>query len=510
MIQFDKTSEFENRLRQSGYQQLEPFFVLREGVIQDERNGGVVRLDKSRLEKIAAIQNQRIAETGDATPIIIGHTKKGKKESEQPELTGWATRFDVVPFHQTGTYGLRAVPWSRPEKIENYEKYPRRSAELWTDPDLLDPISLLGPNTPRLDLGLHRLQRSTDNTLGEYRPRTPIYLEMDTMPPPIADTDAAATGSQPAGGEGGKSSACAEVFNSPEWKQMQQQIGEFAEIASIIKPMLQDATAQGAGEGANGPGAMPPGGPPGAMPPPGGGGGAMPPPPGGGGMPPAQMGGHPALPNHQPTPPHQFNYGAGGSPAGGMNTQMPHQMSRGTAPQHPGYDPRDQELAQLRQQVAVMERQQAAMQLSIIEQSVNTVLDDLEDKIAIDRPRDFARLVQMSRADQEVEVQFMLQTRKPIEVALPPEAVPIHMQALGTPQGAARGPMGPVQMTMGQAHDALGMPPDPTLAAAAGKPTSRYDQLQEIVRNRGKLGNMAAYEYFMSQQAGNNGTAVRS
>src|SRR5262245_39092611 len=154
-FQLDRLSHAEDRLRQEGFRQLEPFFVLREGEIKDERTGGIVKLTRGRLQQIAAIQNNRIAETGDFTPIIIGHTKKNKKEVDQPRLTGWASRYEVIPFMETGTWGLRAVPWSRPENVENFSNYPRRSAELWTNPDLIDPISLLGANTPRLDLGLH-------------------------------------------------------------------------------------------------------------------------------------------------------------------------------------------------------------------------------------------------------------------------------------------------------------------------------------------------------------------
>jgi hypothetical protein len=508
---FDRTAVFETRLRQSGYQQLEPFFVLREGYIQDNRTGGMLKLDKKRLEQIAAIQNQRIHDTGDATPIIIGHTKRNKKENEQPELTGWATRFNVVPFLDGKTYGLQAVPWSRPEKIENFEKYPRRSAELWTDPDLLDPISILGANTPRLDLGLHRLQR--DGIEDEvYVPRhnhtgTPLYLEMN-----MADDNDTDSGSKPAdkGGEsggtngGGRSSALSELLNSPEWKQVQQQLAEFSEIAQVIGPMLQEMQA-----GQGGPGAPPPG--PGAVPPPGPGGpGAMPPGP----APevPAQMAGHP-FPNpsmghpmstpapmpHQPAPPQpaHMNMGGGGTPGGYNNTNMPHQMQR-------GYDPRDQELSQLRHQVAVM-------QLSMIESTVNGVLDDLEDKIVIDRPRDFARLVQMSKADMDAEVAYWIQTRKPVEQPVPTEAVPIQFQAGGNQPGAARGAMAPVQLSLQQAHDMMSMQPDP--AAVPNNPAaSAYDRLVDIVRGRGKGESpMVAYERVMGKlrEEQNGTTRVR-
>ncbi len=501
-IQLDRLSEQEGRLRKYGYQQLEPFFVLREGQIKDERTGGVLTLDRARLQKIAVIQNNRIAQTGDFTPIIIGHTKKGKKENEQPELTGYASRYEVVPFYDTGSYGLRAVPWSKPHNIENFERFPRRSAELWTNPDLIDPISLLGANTPRLDLGLHRLQRDVEEV--EYyipshgRTDIPIYLEMSMADQPASSSDKPAdppkggNGDNGSGGGGnGGGGPLAAVFNSPEWKQMQQTISEMQEIVDVIKPMIQEAMGGGMG---GQPGAVPPPGPapvPGGTPP--AGPGAVPPgppQPEPGGL--QQMSGHPTPPPRGMAPT-QLNAGC---PPGYGNSNMPAMMSRDGGQQ---YDPRDMKIAQLEQMLQTQNQQIAAMQLSMIESTVNGVLDDLEKKVTVDRTKDFGRLVQLSRADLDAEVQFMLATRKPVEQPTLPEAVQLQMQALGNQPGAMRVPMGPVQLTLAQAHDAMQTLPDPAMVAAAAGPASTYERLQDIVRNRGKLGNMEAYEQVMGR-----------
>lgn len=230
--------------------------------------------------------------------------------------------------------------------------------------------------------------------------------------------------------------------------------------------------------------------------------------------------GHPMQPPmgqhmHQTAPPpvhppqHHLNMGGGGVAPGGTNVQIPHQMDR-TGGQ---FSSVEQELAYLRQLANAQQQQLAAMQLSMIETTVNGVLDDLEEKVTIDRPRDFNRLVRLSRADMDAEVAFMLQTRKPVEQPTPPEGVPLQFQAAGGQPGATRGPMGPIQMSLSQAHDMLQMPPDPTMAGPAPAPQSNYDKLMDVVRNRNRGESaMDAYHRVMGKtngQAGANGTAVR-
>jgi len=492
-------SAFENRLRQGGYTQLEPFFVLREGTIQDERTGGQVHLDRKRLQAIADTQNNRIATTGDATPIIIGHTKRNKFESEQPKLTGWATRFEVAPFFNTGKYGVRAIPWSKPENINKFDEYPRRSAELWTDPDLIDPISLLGANTPRLDLGPHRLQLEETR---EYLPRQPLILEM-TMPEDVTAGSSASPATPDAKNDSG-------FANSPEWQQTQQQLSQLMDMMNTLKPLLDELKAGGVGDapGLDAPGGAPP--MPGSAPP-------------GGGPGLDAPGGAPPMP---PTgQPQQMS----ACPPGSSNAAMPHMLSRqqqqqyeqtlqfayGGQPMLPtqygytqpqlqqqqpiqlqqGVDPRDRQIAAMGQQIA-------ALQLARMEDSVNGLLDDLETKIVIDRARDKDKLIRLSKAELDSEIQFMLATRKQIEEPVPTFGVPLQMQADGTTGPRTAGPM---QMSLQDVSAGYAMGADPRVAKIAG-PQSHYDKLQEIVRNRGKLDPMDAYAAAMGPAPGANGT----
>lgn len=222
------------------------------------------------------------------------------------------------------------------------------------------------------------------------------------------------------------------------------------------------------------------------------------------------------LPPVPPGSPQQMSMGNGScTPPGSGNNQIPTQMQRAPVQQvsqNHQYDLRDQQIAMLQNQLAAQQQQMAAMQLSMIEKDVNVLLDDLQGKILIDRPRDFAKLVQLSREEQSAEVQFMLQTRRPIEAPVPVEAVPIHMQALGNQPGAVRQAMPPMQLSLQQAHDMLGTPADPAFAATGGgrQPQSRYDQLVEVIRGRGNKSALDAYEEVMrNMQTPNNGVPVR-
>jgi len=488
---------FDRRLRSNGYEPLKPFFVLKEAKIQDERTGGTVTLDKTRLQKIADIQNERVVTTGDATPIIIGHTRKNLLEKDQPPVTGLATRFEVVKFGKV--WGLQATPWAMPQDKVNFEKFPRRSCELWTDPDLIDPISLLGANTPRLDLGLHQLSRDQQLALSlGYTPRTPLTLEMSAMADDKdnGDSDTPATP---------KNVDAAEGTQTSEFAQMKAQLQQMMQQMSLLQPLLAELQADPSmGGGAPPPGAGPGGPPPGAGP---------------GGPPPAPI-------------------QAMGTPPGGGNTMIPQQFGQQGGPmqfQHVGYGnngeplfrqvPAPQQPLQFSQpqqalftpptpmqtppvnsqsEVEQLRTQVATLQLARMGDEVNMILNDLDTKIVIDRQKDYNDLIKLEKPQRDQAIQFMLATRKPKEAPLPPEALPLQFQA-GPPQAQAATANTPIQLS--GLGDSMYMPPDPNLGRPApGTPrtVSTHDALMEIVRNRGKLSNTEAFEQAMN--AARNGS----
>lgn len=149
------------------------------------------------------------------------------------------------------------------------------------------------------------------------------------------------------------------------------------------------------------------------------------------------------------------------------------------------------------------------MQLERMRDSVNSVLDGLERKIVIDRARDAEKLIRLSKAEFDNEVQFMLATRKPVEEPVPSMNVPLQFQANGT-TGPHVAPGGPMQLAFDQAASGYAMGADPRMAVAQSKPTNMHDALVEIVRNRGKDTPMEAFEKVMGKiDPATNGTLTK-
>ena len=139
-------------------------FVLDPHTLRDKGGKTLVNVDESMLAKIAANQNKRIAETGDATPLVIGHTRDGEREGEAPELVGYATDWKLQKFYKTGKRALSCTFHIFKKAADRVRKFPRRSVELWLDSLTIDPISLLGATTPERDLGLLRLSKQSSGS----------------------------------------------------------------------------------------------------------------------------------------------------------------------------------------------------------------------------------------------------------------------------------------------------------------------------------------------------------
>lgn len=139
-------------------------FVLDPHTLRDKSGKTLVNVDEQMLAKIAQNQNKRIAETGDATPLVIGHTRDGERENEAPELVGYATDWKLQKFYKTGKRALACTFHIFQKAADKVRKFPRRSVELWLDSLTIDPISLLGATTPERDLGLLRLSKQSSGS----------------------------------------------------------------------------------------------------------------------------------------------------------------------------------------------------------------------------------------------------------------------------------------------------------------------------------------------------------
>lgn len=157
----------------------------------------------------------------------------------------------------------------------------------------------------------------------------------------------------------------------------------------------------------------------------------------------------------------------------------------------PGYDPRDNEIHELRTGLATIKLQMMTSQ-------VDAILDKLSSQIVIDKPRDTAKLIRMSQHERDNEIQFMLATRRQIDPPVPPVGVPIEGHFV-LPHEQGRGGAKQMSMSDAAAQVQLGMAGDPTLGKKAPGPANVYDQLMDVVRNRGRGESpLDAYETAMA------------
>lgn len=126
------------------------FIVHKRVPIFMEHEADGEKVDRSRLEQLAAVNNRRVQE--DATPgsLIIGHTP-GRKEEDLVNV-GYHKNYEVAEFGPRNKLGLLADFYFKPEQYAKAQGFPHRSIELWGD-GVIDTVSILA-RTPKLDLGL--------------------------------------------------------------------------------------------------------------------------------------------------------------------------------------------------------------------------------------------------------------------------------------------------------------------------------------------------------------------
>lgn len=128
--------------------------------IFDEHTGDDgVKYDARLLGRIAKNNNERIEDTGDYVPIVSHHTPEDKDPSKQPEILGFAGPFRLGKIgSKRPRYAILATFKVFKDALPEFLKRPRRSVEIWPEssPDrrYIDPIAVLGAETPRRDLGL--------------------------------------------------------------------------------------------------------------------------------------------------------------------------------------------------------------------------------------------------------------------------------------------------------------------------------------------------------------------
>ena len=120
--------------------------------VLDQHTCGDDVYDLDRLKRIADTMNRR-------TPaaIVIGHTSD---DGDEQEIVGYADNWRVVD-------GYLCCDMHFYDK-ETPKRYPRRSAEIWVDYDVVDPIALLGSSPPARPLPLVVPEHSADAVVAKF------------------------------------------------------------------------------------------------------------------------------------------------------------------------------------------------------------------------------------------------------------------------------------------------------------------------------------------------------
>lgn len=111
------------------------------------------RFDRKRLEKIAQRSNKR-DQTGNLCPLTLGHTIPKAPEKDQPEIVGYARKFNTAWDDRLGKWVIRATYYLKKDRAAEAKEYPRTSVELWLreEDHYFDPIAL-SKQTPERDVG---------------------------------------------------------------------------------------------------------------------------------------------------------------------------------------------------------------------------------------------------------------------------------------------------------------------------------------------------------------------
>lgn len=164
MIQSSNTIERPRRTRGTPTEDGD-FVVFEHVCLFDEHTGeDGVTYDERLLQHIAANCNRRIKNTGDWCPIVVAHTRDREDKAhvnDDPPVIGLAGPFYVGDYRNSEGRQVKAIFatfWIFPDQEQTFLRNPRRSVEIWPEerPEdrYFDPVSVLGAETPKRDLGM--------------------------------------------------------------------------------------------------------------------------------------------------------------------------------------------------------------------------------------------------------------------------------------------------------------------------------------------------------------------
>lgn len=156
------------------------------------KSGRTLTFGRKELESVVARSNQRIDETGDFAPVVIGHTSDDPDAPKPPKI-GWAGPFRLGWLSdKRDKLAILADFRIDKDKVGLLKEYPRRSAELWAEDDYadmyLDPISLLGADTPWGDMGVLYAKQNggVEKICYSIAPQAPGAYNVGGLPKPVS------------------------------------------------------------------------------------------------------------------------------------------------------------------------------------------------------------------------------------------------------------------------------------------------------------------------------------
>lgn len=115
--------------------------------------------DRSALQTIVDACNDRIRDTGDFAVLSGGHTPDDPTSNSHrtPEVLGYVGPFRLGMIgNQKPRWAIFADEHHHRSETAKLSRLQRRSAEVWLEDNILDPIAALGAEVPRLDTGMVR------------------------------------------------------------------------------------------------------------------------------------------------------------------------------------------------------------------------------------------------------------------------------------------------------------------------------------------------------------------
>jgi len=137
-----------------------------------DRKGQPQKYDRAALEAIVDRNNERILDTGNFTPVSLGHTSDDPDSDDRPVLA-FAGKYRLGKIgNKNSRYAIFCDEWRYKDRADQIKRLPSRSPEVWMDPEMANrffhPIAALGSEAPRLDLGLKLSRKASGGTVERY------------------------------------------------------------------------------------------------------------------------------------------------------------------------------------------------------------------------------------------------------------------------------------------------------------------------------------------------------